>query len=610
MKIHAPFPELTALCGIVALCLVREVAGFWLPLICVFWIGAKLRPPKISDRVILGAIVAVLVGTCGSYFGAYASLSHSLVIALLLVHSFLLVSVRGDRFQSAILAIAFVDLVIAMVLNPDYTMIPLVVIFTFAAIGTLIQMDSDTFTKPLTGVLFRQVVFVTLGVFLVAVLLFPILPRKNQDKSFGGGGRGEIGYAEIIDLKDPILSLADDGDHVVMRVIAKNPEQLRKSIPRGLLRGKVLGSFDGQQWRPGLKQLSVFSDDQPGLEGDLVLIRDPMNTELLPAPYGTTRLGFDSGNPSRRFVTGEWIAPTLKKSKVIYHINANGFQPARDMPLESQLRVPADLDTSELQNLARELSKGNQSSVEKIRSVNAYFSSKKFQAILPGGSENLRTSALDNFLFGEHKGHCELYASAAAMVLRKMGIPARVVAGFRVVWMGEESVLAVNSNNAHAWVEAWQGGEWAVLDPTPILLAPVSEWKMLTRFKNSVGLFWYRKVLSYDDTVSWFSSPEFWFVLVALGAIMVIMLLSTRVKPGWQRLRSVFRKKSNREKLQKIYLRNERLLQARCSRDTLNLREYYEHWRFGRDLPSGKEVAEFSRRVEGIKKTPDQASSG
>ncbi len=72
-----------------------------------------------------------------------------------------------------------------------------------------------------------------------------------------------------------------------------------------------------------------------------------------------------------------------------------------------------------------------------------------------------------HFLQKSHRGYCVHFASAAALLLRSQGIPARYVSGYAVsnqpgTW------TAVTEDQAHAWVEYYQqGAGWQVLDPTP-----------------------------------------------------------------------------------------------------------------------------------------------
>lgn len=76
--------------------------------------------------------------------------------------------------------------------------------------------------------------------------------------------------------------------------------------------------------------------------------------------------------------------------------------------------------------------------------------------------------ALMDFLFVHKAGHCELFATAFALLARSVGVPARVVGGYRVVEPGPEgNTYVVRERHAHAWVEAYHGGAWHVWDPTP-----------------------------------------------------------------------------------------------------------------------------------------------
>ena len=66
-------------------------------------------------------------------------------------------------------------------------------------------------------------------------------------------------------------------------------------------------------------------------------------------------------------------------------------------------------------------------------------------------------------------GYCQHYAGAMALMLRYLGIPARVAAGFTSgTYDRERRVWNVSDRNAHTWVEVWfQGFGWLPFDPTP-----------------------------------------------------------------------------------------------------------------------------------------------
>jgi protein-glutamine gamma-glutamyltransferase len=76
---------------------------------------------------------------------------------------------------------------------------------------------------------------------------------------------------------------------------------------------------------------------------------------------------------------------------------------------------------------------------------------------------------VDWFLFDVKTGYCEQFASTAALLIRSLGIPARLATGYAT---GDyDAVLnqsIVREHDAHAWVEVWFPGHgWVPVDPTP-----------------------------------------------------------------------------------------------------------------------------------------------
>jgi hypothetical protein len=68
---------------------------------------------------------------------------------------------------------------------------------------------------------------------------------------------------------------------------------------------------------------------------------------------------------------------------------------------------------------------------------------------------------LVQFLTTKHEGHCELFASAGTLLLRRRGVPARYVTGFLC---GEkngasEDLWIARNRHAHAWVEYLDSGD-------------------------------------------------------------------------------------------------------------------------------------------------------
>lgn len=79
------------------------------------------------------------------------------------------------------------------------------------------------------------------------------------------------------------------------------------------------------------------------------------------------------------------------------------------------------------------------------------------------------------FLQESHEGYCVHFATAAVLLLREIGVPARYVSGYLVQTEARQWV-DVTERQAHAWAEYYTPGVgWAVLDATPSALAAAPE---------------------------------------------------------------------------------------------------------------------------------------
>jgi transglutaminase-like putative cysteine protease len=70
------------------------------------------------------------------------------------------------------------------------------------------------------------------------------------------------------------------------------------------------------------------------------------------------------------------------------------------------------------------------------------------------------------FLNDAEEGYCVHYATSCAALLRALEIPARYVSGYVCDAKANQQARITNLQ-AHAWVEAWIGGRWVVVEPTP-----------------------------------------------------------------------------------------------------------------------------------------------
>lgn len=95
---------------------------------------------------------------------------------------------------------------------------------------------------------------------------------------------------------------------------------------------------------------------------------------------------------------------------------------------------------------------------------------------------------LDHFWIDRREGFCEHFASAFTVVMRALGVPARIVTGYQGGQLNPlDGMLEVRQSDAHAWVEVWLPARgWSRVDPT----AAVAPDRILrqTRLRPRPGL--------------------------------------------------------------------------------------------------------------------------
>ena len=98
---------------------------------------------------------------------------------------------------------------------------------------------------------------------------------------------------------------------------------------------------------------------------------------------------------------------------------------------------------------------------------------------------------VDHFLFDQRQGYSEYFASAMVVLLRTVGVPARLAVGYT---SGEETevpgIYAVRDSNSHGWVEVYfPGYSWVPFEPTPGQALPAIMMHGEGEFLESTGEF-------------------------------------------------------------------------------------------------------------------------
>lgn len=102
---------------------------------------------------------------------------------------------------------------------------------------------------------------------------------------------------------------------------------------------------------------------------------------------------------------------------------------------------------------------------------------------------------LARFLLLDRSGHCEYFASATTLALRRLGFPARYSTGYLVREFDErENLYWIRSRDAHAWSSLWDGSSWVSVDSTPPGPPEPADWAgsgsdLIARFQYMVEAF-------------------------------------------------------------------------------------------------------------------------
>lgn len=93
-----------------------------------------------------------------------------------------------------------------------------------------------------------------------------------------------------------------------------------------------------------------------------------------------------------------------------------------------------------------------------------------------------------DFLVRRRKGHCEYFASAMVLLCQSLGLPARLITGYKGgEFNGFGNYYLIRNCDAHAWVEVYALDRgWVRFDPTP----PAREQLIQAQESETFKLFW------------------------------------------------------------------------------------------------------------------------
>ena len=293
---------------------------------------------------------------------------------------------------------------------------------------------------------------------------------------------------------------------LAFRVIDKH-NQLEKDLPPAnhlYWRGMALSTFDGKTWTP-LKHFKIDSTAWPasrnlpdwfrqGFAGNLdvgfeyqVLLQPTQQRWLfaLDTPYSST---------AQVGVTREF---NLKSAQEIYQpfsydaVELKNIRRDVDLPawlMHANLQLPQG--NPRTRAMAQQVFYQLGSDQEKyIKFWLTWIRQQNFVYTLE--PPLLSGNRIDQFLFETRRGFCEHYASAYTVLMRAVGIPARVVVGYQGgAFAPDRQSWEVRQMDAHAWVEVWLPAKgWQRVDPTAAIAPERVERGMNRMMRENQQLF-------------------------------------------------------------------------------------------------------------------------
>ncbi|MCC6188287.1 MAG: transglutaminase domain-containing protein, partial [Anaerolineales bacterium] len=272
-------------------------------------------------------------------------------------------------------------------------------------------------------------------------------------------------------------------------------DEVLASVPRYYWRAAAYGSYSDGSW--GLGEV-IYKEHDPNrnrAQGQVYQLRHQVSlavtmhvaasSRLYIAPQlewldrpGTFEVTFDPEGGARYDVTAVRSQQVLRRGETYQMVASVSVaddeslrEASRNYPAwvrANFLAVPPEI-TSRTRELARQI-------VDEAGAANPF---DQAQAITQWLRDNIvydqgietppvDVEPIDYLLFTSRRGYCNYYASAEVMLLRSLGIPARLAVGFSQGELDPRTgVFHVLEQNAHAWPEVFfPGYGWVEFEPT------------------------------------------------------------------------------------------------------------------------------------------------
>ena len=288
---------------------------------------------------------------------------------------------------------------------------------------------------------------------------------------------GRSGLSENMRVGE-VASLAMD-DSVALRIRFDTPGGREPPASSLYFRGPVLSQFDGRNWQAD-EMADAMATAQLQVSGEPIryqMLVEPSKRRwltLLDAVPGEPQIPPGASVGRMRMSTNlQWM--TQRPITDVLRVDAQSYTqfsygPQKDgSNLQRYLQLPPGSNprTAELgQQILAQTGASAATPVLVTAALQRLRSGGYVYTLEPGVVDNIHTA--DDFWFDSKQGFCEHIASAFAVLMRGMGVPARIVTGYQG---GDRNTVdgywTVRNSDAHAWAEVWITGQgWTRVDPT------------------------------------------------------------------------------------------------------------------------------------------------
>ncbi|TMO56749.1 transglutaminaseTgpA domain-containing protein [Pseudoalteromonas phenolica] len=294
----------------------------------------------------------------------------------------------------------------------------------------------------------------------ISVLLVLFIPKLPAFWQLPGPNSAKTGLSENVDPFE--ISKLSESNELVFRAIFPKEQNIEGPF---YWRALVHDEFDGTRWNMSSLQ-SVSANYQANDNTySYTIIAEPSHLKWLYA--------LDKMTTQQDLVATNVFGLPYRKRPVSSAFEYNVFDvvDTQDTSInrwqyEQNIQLPSGLNP-QAKALAERFDKQSNNTAEFIGLLRNYILEQGFTYTLnPPISQS--KNKIDEFLFNNKAGFCGHYASTIAMMMRSVGIPARLVSGYLGgEFNAKNNYYSIYQYDAHAWLEYYVPNQgWLELDPT------------------------------------------------------------------------------------------------------------------------------------------------